>query len=201
MANKYSESDYWTLKAFSEGYPARSVYKLQEIRDKFSIFPKKASVLDLGAAPGSWTAFLLRNLDKDAKVVAIDLKELDAKIKDDRLTFIQGDMTSRDVLSLVESKAPFNLVVCDAAPYTSGHKDLDVTRQTALAEMAVFYANKFLASGGAFVTKIFQGGQVKNLMQQLKLSFSSVRTFKPQACRKNSIETYIIALNYLPPSS
>lgn len=196
MANKYSESDYWTRKAFSEGYPARSVYKLQEINSKFSILSPSMRILDLGAAPGSWTAFLLRNLSNNARIVSIDLKPLDAKIKDDRLTFIQGDMTSKESISQIEKMSPFDVVVCDVAPYTSGHKDVDVARQNGLAEIAVFYANKFLVEGGSFITKIFQGKEVKSITEQLKSTFSTVRTFKPEACRKNSIETYIIAMKF-----
>ena len=196
MANKYSESDYWTRKAFNEGYPARSVYKLQEINSKFSILSPSMRILDLGAAPGSWTAFLLRNLSNNARIVSIDLKPLDAKIKDDRLTFIQGDMTSKESISQIEKMSPFDVVVCDVAPYTSGHKDVDVARQNGLAEIAVFYANKFLVERGSFITKIFQGKEVKSITEQLKSTFSTVRTFKPEACRKNSIETYIIAMKF-----
>ena len=89
MANVYSESDYWTKKAFKEGYPARSVYKLEEINKKFSLFDSSAHILDLGAAPGSWTTFLLKTLNQNAIVVSVDLKPLDNKIKDERLTFIK----------------------------------------------------------------------------------------------------------------
>lgn len=196
MANKYSESDYWTLKAFSEGYPARSVYKLEEINKKFSLLSPSSTVLDLGASPGSWTAFLLRNLGSKASIVALDLKELDEKIKDERLTFIQGDMRSAEIIAKVEDKAPFDAVICDAAPYTTGNKSIDVASQNYLAELAVFYAKKMLKPGGVFVTKIFQGKELKTLTEQLKPHFSVVRTFKPEACRKNSIETYIIAKDF-----
>jgi len=193
MKNKYSEADYWTQKAKAEGYPARSVYKLQEMNNKFSLFSNSAKVLDLGAAPGSWTSYLLRALDRKAKVVAIDLKELDEKIEDERLTFFQGDMTSQKIIQEIATLSPFDAVLCDAAPYTTGNKSVDVARQTYLVELAVFYAKKMLAPHGAFVTKIFQGGNTKHLMDDLRSCFSVVRTFKPEACRKNSIETYIIA--------
>ena len=196
MTNKYSESDYWTRKAFSEGYPARSVYKLEEINKKFPLLHPSSVVLDLGAAPGSWTAFLLRNLGSKASVVALDLNELDEKIKDERLTFIQGDMRSAEIIADVEKLAPFDAVLCDAAPHTTGNKSIDVASQNYLAELAVFYAKKMLKTGGVFVTKIFQGKELKNLTDQAKPHFSSVRTFKPEACRKNSIETYIIGKDF-----
>ena len=196
MANQYSESDWWTRKAFSEGYPARSVYKLEEINKKFSLFSTNAHILDLGAAPGSWTSFLLRNLESKAIVVSVDLKELDNKIKDDRLTFIQGDMTSKSIITKVKELSPFDVVLCDAAPYTTGNKSIDVISQNYLAELAAFYAKNTLKVNGSFVTKIFQGNDMKVLINDLKHSFSAVRTFKPQACRKSSIETYIIAKEF-----
>lgn len=196
MTNKYSESDYWTQKAKAEGFPARSVYKLEEMNNKFSLFSKSAKVLDLGAAPGSWTAYLLRSLKKDGKVVAIDLKALDEKIKDERLTFIQGDMTCKRIIEQVGSFAPFDAVLCDAAPYTTGNKSVDVIAQNYLVELAIFYAQRMLNVHASFVAKIFQGGNTKPLLDSLRQSFAVVRTFKPTSCRKNSIETYIIGKDF-----
>ena len=194
--NTYSESDYWTKKAFKEGYPARSVYKLEEINKKFSLFSPSSLILDLGAAPGSWTSFLLKNLNQQAKIVSVDLKPLDNKIKDERLTFIQGDMTDKKIIAKIEENSPFDAVVCDVAPYTTGNKALDVVRQNDLAFIAMDYAKKMLKTNGAFVTKIFQGKEMNLLMKELKNDFETVRSFKPQACRKNSIETYIIGKNF-----
>jgi 23S rRNA methylase len=196
MATPYSESDFWTKKAFKEGYPARSVYKLEEINKKFSLFGSSACVLDLGAAPGSWTSFLIRNLKENATIVSVDLKPLDSKIKDDRLIFIQGDMTDKKIIAKIEEKKPFDAVVCDVAPYTTGNKALDVVRQNDLAFMAKDYAIRMLKPGGSFVTKIFQGQEMNLLVKELKNKFEIVRTFKPVACRKNSIETYIIGKNF-----
>lgn len=196
MATPYSESDFWTKKAFKEGYPARSVYKLEEINKKFSLFGSSACVLDLGAAPGSWTSFLIRNLKENATIVSVDLKPLDSKIKDDRLIFIQGDMTDKKIIAKIEEKKPFDAVVCDVAPYTTGNKALDVVRQNDLAFMAKDYAIRMLKLGGSFVTKIFQGQEMNLLVKELKNKFEIVRTFKPVACRKNSIETYIIGKNF-----
>ena len=196
MANKYSESDYWTQKAKADGYPARSVYKLEEMNRKFSLFSTSAKVLDLGAAPGSWTSYLLRALNDRGRVVSIDLKALDEKIKDERLTFIQGDLTSQKIIKQVESYGLFDAVLCDAAPYTTGNKSVDVASQNYLVELAVFYAQKMLISNGSFVVKVFQGGNIKPLLDSLRKSFSLIRTFKPEACRKNSVETYIIGKDF-----
>ena len=166
MNNKYAEKDFWSSKAFSEGYPARSVYKLEEINKKYSILSFDSNILDLGAAPGSWTSYLLRNMGANSKVLAIDLKPLDEKIKDDRLCFIQGDLTAKSIFLQVKEKAPFDAVLCDAAPYTTGNKSIDVASQNALAELALYYASNMLKKGGAFVTKIFQGGGLKAFIEQ-----------------------------------
>jgi len=197
MANTYAESDYWTKKAFKEGYPARSVYKLEEINKKFSLFTSSACILDLGAAPGSWTSYLLKTLGNNAQLVSVDLKPLDNKIKDERLIFIQGDMTDKRIIAEIEKRKPFDAVVCDVAPYTTGNKALDVARQNDLALMASDYARKMLKNGGAFITKIFQGQEMNLLMRELKKDFETLRAFKPIACRKNSIETYIIGKNFI----
>ena len=90
MGNQYREPDYWSRKAFAEGYPARSVYKLEEMQKKFNLFGKNDSVLDLGAAPGSWTTFLLRFLSPEGRVCAVDLQPLSESIQDPRLSFFQN---------------------------------------------------------------------------------------------------------------
>ena len=105
-------------------------------------------------------------------------------------------MTDKKIIAKIEEKKPFDAVVCDVAPYTTGNKALDVARQNDLAFMAKDYAIKMLKPGGAFLTKIFQGKDVNLLIKELKNYFEIVRTFKPVACRKNSIETYIIGKNF-----
>ena len=139
---------------------------------------------------------MIRNLKENATIVSVDLKPLDSKIKDDRLIFIQGDMTDKKIIAKIEEKKPFDAVVCDVAPYTTGNKALDVVRQNDLAFMAKDYAIRMLKPGGSFVTKIFQGQEMNLLVKELKNKFEIVRTFKPVACRKNSIETYIIGKNF-----
>ena len=105
-------------------------------------------------------------------------------------------MTDKKIIAKIEEKKPFDAVVCDAAPYTTGNKALDVVRQNDLAFMAKDYAIGMLKPGGSFVTKIFQGQEMNLLVKELKNKFEIVRTFKPIACRKNSIETYIIGKNF-----
>ncbi len=193
--SSYEKSDFWTKKAFSEGYPARSVYKLKEMNEKFSLFSKNSRVLDLGAAPGSWTVFLLRELSESGKVVAVDLKELSKNVSAKNLAFFQGNMYNDDVQKSVKELGPYDAVLCDAAPATTGNKLIDTARSAELVEGAIHYAQTMLAEGGNCAIKVFQGGDQQSLMKKMKALFTTAKTFKPVACRSESFETYFIGLN------
>ena len=172
-ANSYEKPDYWSKKAFSEGYPARSVYKLQEIDDKFGMIKKNFTILDLGAAPGSWTTFLLRKLDGSGKVVSCDLNPLAKSVKGDNLVFIQGDLNAAEIRKQITENGPYDLVVCDAAPLTTGNKMVDTARSTQLVEMAVWYAQAMLKKGGNFAVKIFQNGSQQEILKNMREIFTS----------------------------
>lgn len=193
--NLYKKPDFWSQKAFKEGYPARSVYKLQEINQKFGIFKKNYNVLDLGSAPGSWTTWLLRNLGETGKVVSCDLNPLSKSVKGDNLVFLQGDLLSEEIREQIKTLGPYDLVVCDAAPLTTGNRIIDTARSKNLVEMAIFYAQEMLKLGGNFCVKIFQNGNQQKELQTMKEIFSVAKGFKPQACRTESFETYLIGLN------
>lgn len=194
-ANSYEKPDYWSKKAFSEGYPARSVYKLKEIDEKFGMLKKNTRILDLGSAPGSWTVFALRMLDGTGYVTSIDLSPLAKDVKGNNLTFIQGDLYDERVRTHALSLGPYNSVICDAAPATTGNRVIDTARSTGLVELALFYAQEMLKSGGNFVVKIFQGGDQQSLLTQMRKIFKTARGFKPEACRSESFETYLIGLD------
>ena len=178
--NSYEKPDYWSQKAFSEGYPARSVYKLKEIDEKFGMIKKNYTVLDLGSAPGSWTTFLLRSMDGTGKVVSCDLNPLSKSVKGDNLVFIQGDLNA--------------LVVCDAAPKTTGNRTVDTARSEQLVEMAIWYAQTMLKPGANFCVKIFQNGDQQRLLKLMRETFTSAKGFKPEACRAESFETYLVGI-------
>lgn len=194
-SNSYEKPDFWSQKAFSEGYPARSVYKLKEIDEKFHILKKGFTVLDLGASPGSWTVFLLRFLNGDGKVVSCDLNPLAKDVKGDNLVFIQGDLTDNEIRNSIKNEGPFDLVVCDAAPKTTGNRIVDTARSQALVKMAIYYAQTMLKPGGCFVVKVFQNGDQQSLLKSMREVFESARGFKPVACRAESFETYLIGIN------
>ena len=194
MANSYEKPDFWSRKAFSEGYPARSVYKLQEIDQKFGMIMKNYKVLDLGAAPGSWTTFLLREMEGSGKVVSCDLNPLSKSVKGDNLVFIQGDLQQKEIVDKIKAEGPFDLVVCDAAPLTTGNRVVDTARSSGLVKMAIWYAETMLKTGGNFAVKIFQNGDQQALLKKMREVFVNAKGFKPVACRSESFETYLIGL-------
>lgn len=193
-SNSYEKPDFWSQKAFSEGYPARSVYKLKEIDEKFGMLKKNYTVLDLGAAPGSWTVWLLRTMDGTGKVVSCDLNPLAKDVKGDNLVFIQGDLTDNGIREQIKSHGPFDLVVCDAAPKTTGNRIVDTARSQGLVKMAIYYAQTMLRQGGNFCVKVFQNGDQQALLKMMRETFESAKGFKPVACRAESFETYLIGI-------
>lgn len=205
MGNSYEKPYFWSRKAFSEGYPARSVYKLKEIDEKFGMIKKGYSVLDLGAAPGSWTTFLLRTLkslgeSEDAekqnlgKVVSCDLNPLAKDVRAENLVFIQGDLNEKSIVDKIRNEGPFDLVVCDAAPLTTGNRVVDTARSQGLVKMAIWYAQSMLKTGGNFAVKIFQNGDQQALLKMMREIFTTAKGFKPVACRSESFETYLIGI-------
>lgn len=192
--NSYEKPDFWSQKAFSEGYPARSVYKLKEIDEKFGMIKKNYTVLDLGSAPGSWTTFLLRQMDSSGKVVSCDLNPLSKIVKGENLVFIQGDLNAPEIRKQIKENGPYDLVVCDAAPKTTGNRTVDTARSEQLVEMAIWYAQTMLKQGGNFTVKIFQNGDQQKFLKAMREIFTSAKGFKPEACRAESFETYLVGI-------
>jgi 23S rRNA (uridine2552-2'-O)-methyltransferase len=195
----YKKPDHWQQKARNEGYPARSVYKLKEIDEKFGIFKPSGSFLDLGAAPGSWSLYLLRKMKGKGFLAAADLSplshEFDKGLFDGgNFFFIQGDITETSISEALLSKGPYSTVISDAAPSTTGNHIVDAARSLLLVEEVVVYAEKALAVGGNLVVKVFQGGDSGELLKRIKTLFKTAKSFKPQTCRSESVETYFIGL-------
>ena len=200
----YNKSDFWSVKAQKEGYPARSVYKLKEMDEKFAFFrifsgSGGGKVLDLGASPGSWSLYALQKMRGRGFLVSVDLsplsREYDKGLFDGgNFLFLQGDMNNAEVRNVIISHAPFNLILSDAAPATTGNSSVDTARSLALAESVLSYAESFLVEGGNLAVKVFQGGDSQGLLRRIRDSFQSGKSFKPQACRAESFETYYIGL-------
>ncbi|MDR0784984.1 MAG: RlmE family RNA methyltransferase [Treponema sp.] len=202
----YTRLDVWALRAQKEGYPARSVYKLKEIDEKFHLFKStvlfgkspRAKILDLGAAPGSWSLYTLRNTA--SSLTAVDIsplsRQFDKGLFDDkeRFFFIQADMTAMETKTLIKERGPFALSLSDAAPATTGNRSIDTARSLVLAETALEYAAAVLAKGGCLVVKVFQSGESDELLKKIKAIFDKGVSFKPKSCRRESFETYYIGI-------
>ena len=192
----YKKPDYWQQKAKKEGFPARSVYKLIEIDEKFSLLKPKIRILDLGSAPGSWSLYILRKIH-DVFLVSVDLSPLSRQFDkglfdSENFCFIQGDFINPNVRNVILSKGPFNLILSDAAPSTTGNRLIDTARSFELAETAVSYAADALSSKGSLAVKLFQSGDSSELLKSLRLIFNSAKSYKPNACRSDSFETYFL---------
>jgi 23S rRNA (uridine2552-2'-O)-methyltransferase len=190
------EQDHYARRAAREGYPARSVYKLEEINQRFNVIKKGARVLDIGASPGSFSKYALEVAGKKGSVVAVDLKPDMVRLPPVRFTFLQGDAFSGEISDKIRELGPFDTVLSDAAPSTTGNRTVDTARSFALAEGAVFLALEVLRPGGALVVKVFQSGDEKELLEHLKRSFVTVRIAKPKASRKGSFEVFFVATGF-----
>jgi len=194
--SSYEKPDFWAQKAKKEGYPARSVYKLMEIDEKFHLLKAGVKVLDIGAAPGSWSLFVLKRLAGKGFLSAVDLQPLGMSPAYDNFFFIQGDLYAPEVRAELLSRGPYGLVLSDAAPATTGNRVVDQGASESIVEAVIAYGEEALSPGGALVAKIFQGGAERPLLDQLRKRFASARAFKPQACRSESFETYLVATGF-----
>jgi 23S rRNA (uridine2552-2'-O)-methyltransferase len=192
----YDKADFWALKAKKEGYPARSVYKLMEIDKKFGLVKAGSRILDIGAAPGSWSLWLLKRLAGKGYIAAVDLQNLNIKTAYENFLFIRGDLYDAEVRSRLLAAGPFALVLSDAAPGTTGNRFVDQSASEAIVEAVIDYAEAALAPGGAVVAKIFQGGGEAALLKRLRGRFALAKGFKPMACRTMSFETYLVATGF-----
>jgi 23S rRNA (uridine2552-2'-O)-methyltransferase len=189
--------DYYWKRSKQEGYPARSVFKLQEIQEKHRVIRPGSRVLDLGASPGSWSLYILDLQAGSGSVTGVDLKAPDQRLLSRRhFRFIQGDFTSIPVLEMIIEGAPYDCIVSDAAPSTTGSRMLDTARSLDIARQVLQTCRKALAPGGNCVLKIFQGGEEKEILDQMRKLFEVSRAFKPKASRSDSMETYYIGTGF-----
>lgn len=184
-------NDPYVKRAQLEGWRARAAFKLIELDERFNLLAGAERVVDLGAAPGSWSQVVLKRRPK-AAVVGIDLLEVEPM---PGLTFVQGDFLDEgaDERLLELLGGPADLVLSDMAANTVGHPPTDHLRTMALVEAAADFAVRVLRPGGTFVAKVLGGGAEGPLVAELKRRFESVRHAKPPASRKESSETYLVA--------
>ena len=187
------KGDHYSKSARESGYPARSVFKLQEIQRKFHLISTGDRLLDIGASPGSWSLYAVRELR--ARVVGVDLEEPAPGLKGlDGMSFVQGDILDEGIRRALLGLGPFNVLASDAAPKTTGNRLVDTQRSHDLAEQVLGLAHGCLMKGGNLVVKVFQGGAERELLERMRGLFESARTFKPKSSRKESFETYLIGI-------
>ena len=192
MYRKYLKNEFYTRKAREEKYPARSVYKLKEIDDKYKIIKEGDKVLDLGCAPGSWLLYISQKVGNKGRAVGIDFEEIKIPLKPN-IIFIKKDILE---IELNELKREFNVVVSDLASSTSGIHFADVEKSLELAEKSFEIAKNVLVNGGNFVCKIFEGEGIDEFFKKVKQNFEFAKRFKPKASRKESREIYIVGKIY-----
>ena len=198
--NKFSKNwiikqkrDIYVKQSKIEGYRSRAVYKLQEINEKFKILKNGINLVDLGAAPGSWSQFVSKNF-KNSKIVSIDLKEME-KIKN--VHQIKGDFTDelqqKKIINFFGRK--IDVVISDMAVNTTGNKSIDSIVTGELSIEALNFSTNTLNKQGSFVSKIFMGSTFNEIVANAKKKFKEVHVFKPPASRKDSKESFIICKN------
>ena len=187
--------DHYSRKAQKENYAARSVYKLQEIQKKFSLIRKGDRVLDLGCAPGSWLMYVAELTGSGGAVTGIDIKPVTVKLPT-HVNVYQGDVSAPDTALMERLGKPFNAVISDMAPNTTGNKDVDAARSFHLCEAALNLCENMLALQGVFVCKIFQGELLQELADRVKTEFKRQHLFKPKSSRKASKEIFVIGINF-----
>ena len=182
--------DTYVRQSKIEGYRARSVYKLIEIDEKFKIFKGGMSVLDIGAAPGSWSQYVSKVV-KSGKIISIDLKDME---KINNTMQIKGDFTKSDIQDYIKNYfiEKIDVVMSDMAVNTTGIKNIDSIQTGELCKEAMFFAKDYLADNGYFISKIFMGGTFNEIVAEGKKYFKDVRVFKPKSSRKDSKESFII---------
>lgn len=185
--------DHYTRQARKDRYPARSVYKLEEIQKKSRPIRTGDRVLDLGCAPGAWLLYAARLAGPTGRVVGIDLNPVEVAVPANAGVHVR-DVRSLDAAFVAAEGGPFHVVMSDMAPSTTGQREVDAARSLDLCEAALAVARMALAEGGSFICKIFQGEGFKPFSEAVRAAFHQHKIFKPQSSRKASREIYIIGL-------
>ena len=188
-------NDPYVAEAARQGFRSRAAFKLAELDGRFRLLRAGDKVVDLGAAPGGWTQVAAARIGPKGRVVAVDLLPMGgvAGAKIVAADFLDAATPTKIYAAL---GGPADVVLSDMSPSATGHGPTDHIRIVALAEAAFDFARGVLKPGGAFVTKVFQGGAERELLAELKRAFASVRHAKPPASRAESAETYVVAQGF-----
>ena len=185
--------DIYVRQSKIDGYRARSAYKLIEIDEKFKIFKGGMNIIDIGAAPGSWSQYASKKV-KSGKIISIDLKEMEG-IKN--TIQIKGDFTEKEIQNQIKSYLSkcSDVVMSDMAVNTTGIKNIDSIQTGELCKEAMIFSKEVVSEKGFFISKIFMGGTFNEIVALGKKIFKEVKVFKPKSSRKDSKESFIICKN------
>ena len=186
-------SDKYVQQAKKKGFRSRAWFKLEEIQQSDNIFKPGMTVVDLGAAPGGWSQYVVQQLGNKGRIIACDLLPMDPIVGVD---FLQGDFRDELVLKALLDRVGDNkvqVVMSDMAPNMSGTPAVDIPRSMYLVELALDMCRDVLAPGGSFIVKVFQGEGFDEYLGQIRSLFTKVKGRKPDASRSRSREVYIVA--------
>ena len=192
----YNKRDHYYHKAKEDNFAARSIYKLEEIDQKFRIIKPGMKVLDLGAAPGSWSQYLSQKVGEKGRVLGVDLIQVELTLAN--AVFIHADLRdlNLDQIFIENGFDPvFDGVFSDMAPKTTGIRITDQARSMQLCELALDVADRFLKPGGPFVCKFFHSDDFTELKRQMELRFGRVEVLRPKSTRKESKEIFLIGIS------
>jgi len=198
----YNPRDYFYQKAKDENYAARSAFKLEEIDQRFKVLRPGFQVLDLGAAPGSWSQYASKVVGGKGRVLGIDLQAIKITLPNAR--FIQEDMRKADLAKIMADAGiapPFDIVMSDMAPKTTGIRITDQARSLELCVLALETAEKYLKPGGHFIAKLFHSEDFETYRESLRERFEKVEVLRPKSTRKESKEIFLIGLRYRKPEA
>lgn len=187
--NKWA--DHYTRQARKDNYPARSVYKLQEIQKRYRLLRPGSRVLDLGCAPGAWLKYAAQAVGSQGTVLGLDLKPVKMALPDNTQVVVADIFDLPGEVSDMLRRG-FHCIISDMAPSTTGHRDVDAARSLNLCESALDVAESHLLAGGGFVCKIFQGPDSAGFIESVKHQFQRCHIYKPQSSRKASREIFVI---------
>ena len=188
-------NDHYLKKSRKENYRSRAVYKLEEIDKKYKLFKPGMAVLDLGAAPGSWSQYVVNSLKNKGNIIAIDLLPI---VPIDGVFIIEGDIRDKVNQEIIINKANgyLDVLLSDMAPDTTGVHHADTENSALLVHLALDMAEKLLKPGGSFIAKVFEGAEYKELLDRTKKLFGFAKSFNPKASLSRSRELFLVAQKF-----
>lgn len=193
----YNPQDRFFKKAKEQNFAARSVFKLEEIDKKFKLFRTGQTVLDLGCSPGSWSQYASQKVGPTGRVLGVDLKPVTVSLKN--ATFLEADLRDlhlAEVFAQNGFQPPFDLVLSDMAPNTTGIRMTDQARSMELCELALDIARRYLKKRGHFVCKLFHSDDFQKLRDEIKKSFQRFEAVRPESTRQISKEIFLVGLDH-----